>query len=49
MTVKQLDRFIEMWQILTSCQLVEVTVEGVIKLKTMQVFGLLKQPLFLQI
>ena len=34
--IKQLDRFIETWQKLTSCQLVEVTVEESIELKTVQ-------------
>ena len=39
MAVKQLDRFLEMLQISTSCQWVEVTVEGVIGMKTVQGFG----------
>ena len=34
MTVKQLDRFLETWKILTSCQYNELTVEGVIELET---------------
>ena len=35
-----MDRFLETWQILTSCQLVEVNAEENIKLKTVQGFGL---------
>ena len=34
--IKQLDSFLKAWQILTSCQLVEVTVEGAIELNTVQ-------------
>ena len=47
MAVKQLDRFLETLQILTSCQLGEVTFEGVIEMKTVLGFGLLKLPKFL--
>ena len=40
MVVKQLDRFLETLQILTSCQFGEVTFEGVIEMKTVLVFDL---------
>ena len=40
MAVKQLDKFLDKLQILTICQLVEVNAEGVIKLNTVQGFGL---------
>ena len=40
MVVKQLDRFLETWISFTSFQLVDVTVEGVIEMKTVQGFGL---------
>ena len=38
--VKQLDRFLETLQIMTSCQFGEVTFEGVIKMKIVLEFGL---------
>ena len=38
--VKQLDRFLDMLQILTRCQFGEVTFEGVIEMKTVIGFGL---------
>ena len=44
---KQLDRFLETLQILTCCQFGEVTFEGVIKMKTVLGFGLLKILFFL--
>ena len=40
MAVKQLDRFLETLQILNNCQLVEVTVEGVIEMNTLLGFGI---------
>ena len=42
MAVKQLDRFLETLQILTSCQFGEVTFEGVIEMKTVIGFGIYK-------
>ena len=39
-TLKQLDRFLEMLQILTSCQFGGVNFEGVIKMETVLGFGL---------
>ena len=40
MAVKQLDRFLETLQILGSYQFGEVTFEGMIKMKTVLLFGL---------
>ena len=40
MAVKQLDGFLETFQIFTSCQFGEVTFEGVIKMKTVIGFGI---------
>ena len=40
MAVKQLDRFLERLQILTSCQFGKVTFEGVIKINKVLVFSL---------
>ena len=39
MAVKQLDRFLEMLQILTICQFGEVTFEGAIEMKMVLGFG----------